>query len=398
MDEHDQRQPDATDAESTREQARSQDEPESRTDRSVISTTDLVGETGRVDRPMPASPAPRSVSPPAGKPQAAPEREDAGEDPRKPAPTPPSPWRNTLIGAGVALAAGMIGAGITLYAFGPSKMEGSEQSSTAQAGSQNKSGTEKPSQSKSSAKASGSGAEETSQAGAAIPGFSREDDAETLRRQIEHLSERIDQLGHRMDTASHTREEVPPDLRTLQIKVGDLTKTIEEVGNLPSRYRRLESRLNDLEQEVKGFRDRLSSSREEGRGGTAERKATLAQAAPPPLIAISPPPTVESLPDAAWAEGVALFKSGRYSEANNVFRQLQSSRPTDARVWYYSALATGMTTGDWTGAAREQVEHGVKCERAGTPEKNQIVAAFTGLTEAQGRRWLEAYREKADAR
>jgi hypothetical protein len=304
-----------------------------------------------------------------------------------------SSWRNVLISAGVAVVAGMAGSGAVLYFFGPSRSESKQSSGNEQSGSQKNGGSQNKSQSKESGKDAdkGAGADETAQAGSTIPGFTRANDADTLRSQIEHLSERIDQLGHRLDTQSREREQVPPDLRTLQIKVGDLTRTMEEVGTVPSRFRRLESRFDDLQQELKALRDRMSSSDD-------RPVAWLDSKSIPPSVSISPPRTAESEPDAAWAQAVALFRTGHYSEARNVFRLLQVTRPDDARVWYYSALAIGLTTGDWSRSARELAEHGVECERAGTPERNQIDAAFSGLTDAQGRIWLREYRAKASVR
>ncbi|MGO9920937.1 MAG: hypothetical protein ACLQIB_40395 [Isosphaeraceae bacterium] len=440
MDEPEREKPPADDSrsDSPREQDRSGGEPESQSDRSAISTTDpvvasgvdhqaewrehpdatSVAETSDIDRPMPAYLLATSGTPSGQSPQEGPKRDqgngrshrgdqaenDTDEGRRTTDPSreksQPSLWLNVLISAGVALVAGMIGAGIILFFFAFPKSASNQSPTHEQSGSQKTSGAGKESESKGSGKESdkGSGADETSQLGSAIPGFTLADDADALRRQIDHLSERIDQLGQQLDTQSRPRDAIPPDLRTLQIKVGDLTSTIEEIGNLPSRFRRLESRFEDLRQNVKMLRDQLTSSQDDGATGASARKAEAATAGTRPLVTISPPTRVEVLPDAAWAQGVALFKSGYYPEANNVFRQLQVTRPTDARVWYYSALADGMTSGDWTRSARELVERGLECERAGTPEKNQIDVALIGLTEAQGRNWLNAYRDKVNLR
>lgn len=389
-------------------------------DRSVISTADsvvvtgggqqaewrdrpdatLVAETSGVDRAIPAYLVPVSKSEPKPRSHEGPQRDQREENERAPhadreAPRP-SPWRNALISAGVGLAAGLIGAGILLYFFGPSKSESSQTPSRGQSGARTKARSEDRSSSKGSDK--GTGADETSQSGSAIPGFTRAEDADTLRRQIEHLAERIDQLGQRLDTLPPLRDQVPPDLRTLQIRVGDLSRTIGEVGNLPSRFRRLESRFEVSQQELKTLRDRVSLSHEREAAGVSEENTMPAAVTARPLVAITPPSAVEDQADVAWAQGVALFRSGNYPEASNVFRQLQVTRPADARVWYYSALAVGMTTGDWNHSARELVERGIKCERAGMPERNQIDVAFTGLTESQGRKWLNTYRGQANLR
>ncbi len=323
------------------------------------------------------------------------DRDKDERESRHPEPNPqPSPWRNILISAGVALAAGMIGAAAILYFFGPSKSEGNSSHPNEKSDSQKKGSSSQKGQ-KDQNKDKGVGSDETSQSGSSIPGFTLAQDADSLRRQVEHLSERIDHLGHRLDTTTRTRDETPPDVRTLQIKMADLTRTMEEVGNLPARFRRLENRFEDLQQDLKSLRDRLSSSLNEEPLADSARKADRAidETRQEPL-AISPPSTVSGRPDTTLAQGIALFKDGHYAESTNLFRKLQVTRPDDARVWYYAALSTGLKTGDWTGAARELVERGLNCEQAGMPEKDEIDASLTGLTEAQGRKWLSAYRSK----
>ena len=412
---------------------------ESREDRSSISTTDptvsdgpgqraewhqypdatLVTETSSINGPVPGYHLPNggnatgggskdrqqqakgnqagrdNGNPPRGQDRGRDEGEGREADARRAKPQP-SPWRNALISAAVALAAGMLGAGIVVYFFESSKSEGKQSSSDGQSSSQKKSGSESKSKSKGSGKesgkGSGSGSDEISQTGSSIPGLTRADDADALRRQIEHLSERIDQQGHRLDTTSRLKEEVPPDLRTLQIKVGDLSRTMEEVGDLPSRVRRVENRLEETRQEMKSLRDRLSSSRDEGASAAADRKLAMRAVASTPIASTTT--TVDARPDAAMAQGIALFKDGNYPEASNIFRKLQITRPDDARVWYYSALSTALTTGDWTQSARELVAHGLECEGAGSPEKDKIDVAFSGLSDAQGRKWLMSYRDQ----
>ena len=44
----------------------------------------------------------------------------------------------------------------------------------------------------------------------------------------------------------------------------------------------------------------------------------------------------------ALRPGANLFQQRKYALALEAFRKLQVTHPQDARVWYYSALASGM--------------------------------------------------------
>ena len=69
--------------------------------------------------------------------------------------------------------------------------------------------------------------------------------------------------------------------------------------------------------------------------------------------------------------------------------------PDDARVWYFTALANGLATKQWTGETEELVARGVEREKAGTPPAADIDAAFSDLTRANGKDWLAYYRRRA---
>ena len=96
----------------------------------------------------------------------------------------------------------------------------------------------------------------------------------------------------------------------------------------------------------------------------------------------------------ALAEGMSLFKKGAYSQAQAVFHGLRQTRPQDARVWYFSALANGLSTGRWEGEARSFVVQGADRERAGLPATSVIDSAFADLSPAAGKEWLAAYRKQ----
>ncbi len=307
-----------------------------------------------------------------------------------------SSLRSLLLAGTVALVCGVVGAFGYSYFFGPDKSDkdsdsGKQSSSKKGSGSSNtKSGSSQK-----------SGREEKggsfSQEGSDIPGFTEAEDADALRKQIEHLAERVDRLHQRLDTLSQPRNETPPDLRTLQIKVGELARSVDDIGGLPSKFRRLDNRMEELKEELKTLRDRIATAHDDRRAEGIEREVEVLSGSSPTATttATAPPisPAAEwGAPDATMAQAIALFRQGKYPEASHIFRKLQLTRPDDARVWYYSALAYGLTTGDWGRGAQELVEMGARRERAGTPPGSQVDAAFAGLTRAQGRDWLAGHR------
>ena len=64
-------------------------------------------------------------------------------------------------------------------------------------------------------------------------------------------------------------------------------------------------------------------------------------------------------------------------------------------MWYFGALAAGLTSGDWNGEAKQFVEKGIERERAGTPPTAQIDAALTTRTPIEGEPWLNSLRRQA---
>jgi predicted Zn-dependent protease len=94
----------------------------------------------------------------------------------------------------------------------------------------------------------------------------------------------------------------------------------------------------------------------------------------------------------------ALFRARKFADAAAAFRALSASHPEDARVWYFAALAEGLSTQKWRGEVENLVTKGMGRERAGTPSAAEIDAAFAGLTSDTGKEWLAYYRSKATQR
>ena len=70
------------------------------------------------------------------------------------------------------------------------------------------------------------------------------------------------------------------------------------------------------------------------------------------------------------------MERGQFASAREIFQRLQVAQPGDARVWYLSALAEALTSGDWNAEAKKLAEKGLECERKGTPPTAEIDAAL----------------------
>jgi hypothetical protein len=64
-----------------------------------------------------------------------------------------------------------------------------------------------------------------------------------LKEQIMDLMQRIDRMGERIDRMSRPKDETPPELRTMQIKMGELAREMDEVASLPAQVRHYDNRL-----------------------------------------------------------------------------------------------------------------------------------------------------------
>ena len=179
---------------------------------------------------------------------------------------------------------------------------------------------------------------------------------------------------------------VPPDLAPLRTRIDALVEESRKISPLPATFQSLRQRvdvldkgLNALRTEVAAVPKQLDESLKALKGAMAPRPA------PDPVSAI----------DVARDLGAALFREGKYPAAREVFLMLVRNYRDDARLWYFAALANGLTSGDWTGESERLVRRGLACEQAGTPKRPDIDAQFTALTREQGKDWLEEWRKRA---
>jgi hypothetical protein len=298
-------------------------------------------------------------------------------------------WKTVVMSGVLALLCGVGGAWGYSAMFGESRSDKQDRSS-------NRSDKGGKSGSKSGGKSSGSKnqASASSQGGASasqIPGFNSAKDADTFKKELEHLAHRLDLLGGRIDQMTTNKDQTPPALHTLQRKVADMEAELDQVANLPSKLDQIERKFDDMQQEFKSLKERVEGT-----------EVPLASELSPPSTGYDTRGLSASAADpadeATFKLGSGLLREGHYSQSYEVLRRLQRERPGDARVWYLSALAYGLSSGKWDGRAKQLAQHGVECERAGHPSSDQIDAALSGVGTPNGQTWLAEQRREVTGR
>src|SRR5262249_29127946 len=135
----------------------------------------------------------------------------------------------------------------------------------------------------------------------------------------------------------------------------------EKVGQLGGR-------VDAVDAAIKSFKDEVS-------GLTAEVKKLTA--APSASTATTTTPAAGSNP--TFAEGVDLFRAGKYKEAGDLFKKAESADPDDARVYYYEAFANALTTNNWQGETLKLAAKAAALEKAGTTKPAVVDEAFADL-------------------
>ena len=361
------------------------------------------------------------------------DRQKKKKSQRQAAPRPA--WQSLLFTGIVALVCGTAGAWAYTTFFGDSKGKQDQKS-----GDDDKSGGKKGGKKSSDEKSEGNsksdrGSGEGGASASEIPGFNSATDAQTLKKELEHLAHRIDLLGARIDQTKQPAQETPPILHTLRMQMTDLQRGLDQVANLPSKLRQLEQRFSGLKEDFKTLKDQVSGEdlptgaapadggfaappglrNQLRRAGDAPAPTEGGVAAPLGLSdelrrGHAPAPAVggfagpggysdaDPADNATLKLAIGLFHEGHFSQSYEVLRRLQRERPNDARVWYFSALANGLASGKWDDKTKRLVEQGIERERAGTPGRAEIDEALAGLTPATGREWLAGQRRQAKLR
>ena len=160
--------------------------------------------------------------------------------------------------AAAALIFGMAGAWGYMTFFGPSKPQNDDDSSQTNGSSQaSNSGSGSGSQS-SSGSSSSKGSGNPSGMASEIPGFTSADDADTLKKQIADLASRLDRLSGRVDELSRPDSATPPGLHTLQNKVGELSRTVDDLASIPEDFRRQQATTQELKEQFALLRAQMT--------------------------------------------------------------------------------------------------------------------------------------------
>jgi uncharacterized protein YoxC len=202
------------------------------------------------------------------------------------------------------------------------------------------------------------------------PGNTLAAEIKEMKSQLDGLSGQLKELQGKVDALPKPKP--VPDLKPIQDKVDDLAKSVAAVVPLGDK-------VNNLDASVKSVKGDLD-------GLAAEVKKLAA-----------PAPAAEESSSAAPAlsEGVDLFKAGKYKEAGEVFKKVESANPKDARVYYYEAFANALATGNWQGdPTLALARKGAELEKAGTTKATEVDAAFATLP-ANLKPWLAFFRTQA---
>ena len=203
--------------------------------------------------------------------------------------------------------------------------------------------------------------------------------ARARARPARRPSERKDQRAARAAPA-------PPDLAPLRTRIDDLVKESQRLSPLPATFQSLRQRVDALDKGLNALRTEVAAvPKQLDASLNALKDAMVSRSAPDQV----------SPADIARDLGAALFREGKYAAAREVFLTLIQNDPNDARLWYFAALANGLTSGDWTGESERMVRRGLACEQGGRPKRSDIDAQFSTLTKEQGKDWLEEWRKRA---
>lgn len=200
----------------------------------------------------------------------------------------------------------------------------------------------------------------------------------TLGRKVARLEDRLN--------AGTSTPPAAPDLGPLRKRIDDLVKESQKLSPLPGTFQSLRQRVDGLDKGLNALRTEVAAlPKQIDTSFNALKDAMVSSSAPDP---VSPADITRDL-------GAALFRAGKFAAARDVFLALIQNEPNDARLWYFAALASGLTSGDWAGEAERMVRQGLACEQQGKPKRADIDAQFSTVTKEQGKGWLEEWRKRA---
>jgi hypothetical protein len=202
-----------------------------------------------------------------------------------------------------------------------------------------------------------------------------------LGRELARLEDRLNAR-----TNAPPAPPAPSDLAPLRTRIDDLVAESKRLSQLPATFESLGQRVDALEKDLKALHTEVAAVPTQLDASLNALKGAI----------VSRPASNQVSPaDIARDLGAVLFRAGKYPAAREVFLTLVQNDPNDARLWYFAALANGLSSGDWTGESEGMVRRGLACEQKGRPKRSDIDDQFSTLTKEQGKDWLEEWRKRA---
>ena len=203
------------------------------------------------------------------------------------------------------------------------------------------------------------------------------------------MMQRIDRLGERVDRVSRPKDQTPPVLHTLQIKIGELAREMDDLSSLPAKVRHYDNRLESLQEELKTLRSRVESMQDGSPGGTS----------PAVTLPAGKSARGSSMQEGAGSSptmdlGIGLLERGEFASAREIFLRLQAAQPEDARVWYLSALAQGLTSRDWKGEPQRLAEKDWNANAQVSRRRHKSTRHWLLRTPIKGQDWIASLRRR----
>ncbi len=218
-------------------------------------------------------------------------------------------------------------------------------------------------------------------------------ETEALEAKVKDLTGKVDELTAQIKTIEGKLSEQPKaepssDLKSLEGKVDELSKSVAGVKPLNDKVGKLSDRVGSVDSSVTSIKSDLAAVKDE-----VSKLAASSTTKPAAAAASETKPDTDDTGN-TLNQGVALFKSGDYKGADEVFKKLASTDPKDARVYYYAALTHGLTTGSWQGETLATAAKGAALEKAGSTKSSDVDATFADLP-ANLKPWITYFRAQS---
>ena len=184
----------------------------------------------------------------------------------------------------------------------------------------------------------------------------------TLGRELARLEDRLN-ARTKLEDHLNARINAPPppaplDLAPLRTRIDQLVEESQRLSPLPATFQSLRQRVDALDKSLNALRTEVAA---------VPKQIDASLNALKDAMVSRPAPDQVSPADLGRDLGAVLFRQGKYPAAREVFLTVVQNYPNDARLWYFAALANGLTSGDWAGESERMVRRGLECEQGGRP-------------------------------